>query len=189
VYKGRGGLVAMTATQEQLDRLVESFPITCTQCQTENDSRSKFCETCASPLKDYEFDLLHAPALADGRKWMGIVSVLYVVGGVLMAAISWSSDQVTAISILIVNLALAATQGGLWWWAKRATFAAAVASFALYVTLLLVEAVIDPASLFRGWLIKAFFIAALVKAIKAGLAVRRMRAEAQAAARHQITPA
>ncbi len=172
----------MTATQEQLDRLVQSFPITCTQCQADNDSRSKFCARCASPLQDYEFDLLHAPALAEGRKWMGIVSILYICGGVLLAGLGWSDDQATAIGILIVNLALAATQGGLWWWAKRATFAAAVCSLALYVTLILIEAVLDPASIVRGWLVKAMFLTALVKAIKAGLAVRRLRAEAQAAA-------
>lgn len=179
----------MSLSQEQLDRLVDSFPVTCAQCRADNDSRSKFCEKCAAPLKNYEFDLLHAPALVEGRKWMGIVAILYVLGGVLMTAVLWSNDPVTAIATLIVHLALAAIQGGLWYWAKRATFAAAVASLALYGTLILVEAVLEPASLMRGWLIKAFFITALVKAIKAGLAARRMREEAQAAARQAATTA
>jgi hypothetical protein len=173
----------MSQTQEQLDRLVASFPISCTQCNASNDSRSKFCAQCSAPLKDYEFDLLHAPALREGRKWMGWVAVLYVIGGVLFAAITASGQGAgPAIAVLALNLVLAATQGGLWWWAKRATFAAAVTSLALYVTVILIEAVFDPASLVRGWLIKIVFITALVKAIRAGLTVRRARLAAQALA-------
>jgi hypothetical protein len=172
----------MNATQGQLDRLVASFPITCAQCNASNESGSKFCAQCSAPLKDYEFDLLHAPALREGRKWIGAVAILYMVGGTLVGAITWSEDPSTAIGVLIVNFALAATQGGLWWWAKRAIFPAAVASLALYVTVFLIEAVFDPTSLARGWLIKILFITALVKAIKAGLTVRRARLEAQALA-------
>jgi hypothetical protein len=173
----------MSHTQEQLDRLVASFPTDCTQCNASNDSRSKFCAQCSAPLKDYEFDLLHAPALREGRKWMGWVAILYVIGGVLFAAIIGGSQGAgPAIAVLLLNLVLAATQGGLWWWAKRATFAAAVASLALYVTVILLEAVVDPASLVRGWLIKIVFIVVLVKAINAGLTVRRARLEAQAQA-------
>ena len=33
--------------------------------------------------------------------------------------------------------------GALWWWAKRAMFAAAVASLALYVTVMALEAIVD----------------------------------------------
>jgi hypothetical protein len=168
------------ATQEQLDRLVESFPLTCSQCLASNDSGSKFCAQCSAPLKDFEFDLLHAPALRKARSWIGWVAVLYLVGGLFVAGITWSSDPATAIAVLVINSVLAATQGGLWWWAKRATFAAAVTSLALYITVILVEAVVDPMTLMQGWLIKIIFITVLVKAIKAGLVVRRMRLAAQA---------
>ncbi len=134
------------------------------------------------PLRSDEFDLLHAPALREGRKWMGGIAILYAIGGVLAFALTWSRNHEEAIGGLVLNLALALTQGGLWLWSKRATFAAAVASTALYVTLILVGAVVDPASLVRGWLVKVMFIAALVKAIKAGLVVRRLKVEAQARA-------
>jgi hypothetical protein len=134
------------------------------------------------PLRSDEFDLLHAPALHEGRKWMGGVAILYALGGVLECVLSWSRDREEAIGSFIIMFALALTQGGLWLWSKRATFAAAVASMALYVTLILLGAVIDPASLASGWLIKVLFILALTKAIKAGLVVRRLKVEAQARA-------
>jgi hypothetical protein len=124
------------------------------------------------------FDVLHAPALKDGRKWMGIVALLYFAGGLLFGAITWTNSAEEGLAVIILNTALAITQGGLWWWAKRAVFPAAVVSLTLYLTVILLSAIADPMTLVHGWLIKILFISALVKAVQAGLAVRKLQAEA-----------
>ena len=170
-------------TSSDLDALATApspFTVTCGPCQHANVSDMRFCEKCGSPLHDDVFDVLHAPALREARTWMGRVAVLYVIGGLLFGAIAFSNDPATGVGIVIINLMLAATQGGLWWWSKRAVFPAAVVSLALYVTVVLLDAVMDPMSLVRGWLIKILFIGALWKAIQAGLAVRRAQSMAQA---------
>jgi hypothetical protein len=159
-----------------------SYTRACPHCAARNDGSNEFCQQCSLPLRSDEFDLLHAPALHEGRKWMGGVAILYALGGVLQCALEWSHSREDAVGSLVIMFVLALIQGGLWVWSKRATFAAAVASMALYVTLILLGAVIDPASLASGWLIKVMFILALSKAIKAGLVVRRLKLEAQARA-------
>ncbi len=155
----------------------QPYTITCGACQHANTSDLRFCESCGLPLKDDVFDLLHAPALREGRKWMKIVAILYLVGGFFMAAITWSSNSETAVALIIVNVALSLTQGGLWWWARRSIFPASIVSLTLYLTVILIDAIVDPMSLASGWLIKIFFISALAKAIRAGLSVRKMQAE------------
>jgi len=156
------------------------YAITCKQCRHGNPSDQSFCESCGAPLKDDWFDMLHAPALIEGRKWMRIVAIMYLVSGLAMGAITWSINPQNALGLIVLNVALSATQGGLWWWAKRSVFPAAVVSLTLYLTVILVDAIADPSTLARGWLIKFFFISALAKAIQAGLAVKRLQAEATA---------
>ncbi len=158
------------------------FAIHCPHCQHRNADAARFCEGCGTPLADMEYDLLHRPALRQGRKWMGIVAGLYLLGGALMAAVTWSSAPETAVGLFILHAALALTQGGLWWWAKRAPFPAAVVSLALYVTMILLSAIADPMTLLRGWLIKILFITALVKAVQAGMAAKKL---AQSPPEHQ----
>jgi len=69
--------------------------------------------------------------------------------------------------LLFVNLGLAATFFGLWIWAKRNAFAASVIALILFLTVIVVGAILEPASLAQGWLVKIFFTAALAKAIAA----------------------
>lgn len=168
----------MTSPDPFLASAPSPFNITCQQCRHTNLSSLKFCEGCGAPINDDIFNLLHAPALRQARKWMGTVSLLYLVGGVITGLVNLDKDPELAVGIFIVNGALSATQGGLWWWSKRATFPAAVVSLVLYLTVILLEAISDPMNLVRGWIMKIFFVTALAKAIQAGLAVKKLQAEA-----------
>jgi hypothetical protein len=152
----------------------------CEQCQHDNQVGAQFCEACGVPLDDWEFDLLHAPALHKARKWMGAVALMYLAGALFSTFFFFEEAPETAVGIAVGGVVLGGTQAGLWWWAKRATFPAAVASLALYVIINLLNAVDDPGTLVRGWLIKILFVSALWKAIQAGLTVKRMQAQAVA---------
>lgn len=68
---------------------------------------------------------------------------------------------------------------GLAAWATTAPFPAAVTGLVLYVTLTVVDAIADPTAIFRGIIIKVLIIAALAKAVQAGLEHRNLRRRMQ----------
>ncbi|MBK7582516.1 MAG: zinc ribbon domain-containing protein [Myxococcales bacterium] len=142
----------------------------CGRCAAVMDERAAYCEACGAKVPDASALHYHRtelePRLARGRKWLGIMSFMYALWSVVFGLIpgSWFN--------LAVNMVLAAIQFGLWRWATKKLLPAAVTSLVLYATLLLVDAVADPASLFKGIVIKVFFVGFFVGSIRAGLEAR-----------------
>jgi hypothetical protein len=64
---------------------------------------------------------------------------------------------------------------GLWWWAQSNPFAATLTALLLYITFMLVNAMVDPASLLRGIIVKIVVVAALFSAVSAGYRERARR--------------
>ena len=69
--------------------------------------------------------------------------------------------------LLAVNLALGALYLVLWWWAKRKPLPAAVIALLLFITTHVINAVMQPESIYQGILVKILFTLALVRAITA----------------------
>jgi hypothetical protein len=170
----------------------------CSHCGSAVQEGHKFCEACGKPVAaeaapaplpfvDEGLQLQMVTKLKKARGWILAVGILYVVGGFLVLAISRIpfSHPVAKI-ILGTNLALAAIHVGLFVWAKREPFAAAVVAMALFISVHLVNFILDPKTITQGIFIKVIFIVVLAQAISAGLAVRRMRAAARTA--HVPTP-
>jgi len=88
-------------------------------------------------------------------------------------AIAHDRGQVTL--LFAINLALAAIYFGLWFWAARNAFTAALIALLLFITVALISAIVDPKTLLQGILIKVLFIAALSKAVSAAYAERKLR--------------
>lgn len=76
--------------------------------------------------------------------------------------------------LLAVNIGMAAIYLGLWFWARQNAYAAALVALLLFVTVVVISAVLEPKSLVQGVLLKILFIAALAKAVQAGLEERRL---------------
>ncbi|MGE0396951.1 MAG: hypothetical protein AB7T06_09555 [Kofleriaceae bacterium] len=76
--------------------------------------------------------------------------------------------------LLIVNIALSVIYFGLWFWAKKNPYAAALVALLLFLTVIVISAVYEPSTLYQGILVKILFIAALAKAVTAGREERRM---------------
>ena len=76
--------------------------------------------------------------------------------------------------MLFVNLGLSTLYLGLWAWAKHNAFVASAIALSLFVTVIVVSAVLEPKSLMQGWLVKIFFTLALVKAISAAARARKL---------------
>jgi hypothetical protein len=87
-------------------------------------------------------------------------------------AIDHDRGQVTL--LLYVNIALAVIYAGLWLWAKKNALAASLVALTLFVTVQVVNAVMDPKTLAQGIIVKVLFAVFLAKAIQAGYQDRRL---------------
>lgn len=100
----------------------------------------------------------------------------------MMREVGMTWDQVKAHDrgmvnlLLAVNIGLAIIYFGLWIYAKKNPYVAALIALILFVTVMAVSAVYEPSTLAQGLLIKGLFIAALVKAVSSGHAERKLRA-------------
>lgn len=82
--------------------------------------------------------------------------------------------------VFITNYVLAAIMLGLFFWCRKSPLPATTTALCIYLAVILLNAVIDPNTLYQGLLIKIVFIGAMVGGIKAGLAEQaRRRAEEQ----------
>jgi hypothetical protein len=68
--------------------------------------------------------------------------------------------------LLVVNIALALFYLGMWFWAKRNVRAATLVALLTFITVIVVNAAIDPKTLAQGVIVKILFIAALGKAVQ-----------------------
>lgn len=76
--------------------------------------------------------------------------------------------------LLVVNIGLSVIYLGLWFWAKSNPYAAALVALLLFLTVIVISAVYEPATLAQGILVKILFIAALGKAVVSGREERRL---------------
>jgi hypothetical protein len=75
-------------------------------------------------------------------------------------------------TILVV---LGAAYLGLWWWAQKNAFAAALTALLLFATVQFISFLMEPASVFRGIIIKIPIVMALSTAVSAGYRQRAQR--------------
>ncbi|HEY5993333.1 MAG TPA: zinc ribbon domain-containing protein [Gallionellaceae bacterium] len=95
-----------------------------------------------------------------------IDGVTYTIGQ-LRDKIVWEAR-----SVLVVNLGLAVLMALLAWWSRRAPLPAVLIAAATYAAVIVVSAILDPASVAQGWLVKILIITLLARGIKAALALR-----------------
>jgi hypothetical protein len=77
-----------------------------------------------------------------------------------------------ALRVWVINGILAASFIGLSFWARRAPLPAAVTGLCLFLVIQVVNGMIDPVTLVKGWLLKVLFIGAMVKTITSAMAER-----------------
>ncbi len=144
----------------------------CRKCGSVMSRKDRFCDSCGarwlSAEQQRHYRTKIEPAMQRGAKWIGVMGILYVFGGIVYYAMA--EDPL----VLVVNLVLAAIHAGLWHWAKRSLLPAAVSALVLFVTVHLLNAVMDPATLVQGVVVKVIFLVALARAMTAGLEARRL---------------
>jgi cytochrome bd-type quinol oxidase subunit 2 len=86
-------------------------------------------------------------------------------------------DRRMVVANLVVNLVLTAVYFGLWIWARRNAFAAALSALLIFLTVVVVSAIVEPKTLYQGILIKIIVVGGLLTAVSAGYRARRISGE------------
>ena len=115
-----------------------------------------------------------AQSSGNGRGWILALAILQIIGGIILFAMSRDTmEPLAAIIMLVIVLGLAVIYFGLWFWAKKSPFPALLTTLIVFLTFHLLDAVFDPASLFRGIIVKIVLVAGLATAVKKAYVKKR----------------
>lgn len=173
--------------------------VACPHCGAVNEQLARFCAGCGKAVPggskgprmvsaDQRMSSGAASLLGDELRKRSrraatallVVAILQTLGVVIFYFLLRGNpdfDQAEVTAGLLVIGAAAAVFYGLFFWARRNPLPAAIVGLVLYVSLQLLDAVADPASIMRGILIKLIIIFMLVRAIQAGLEYRKLQAQ------------
>jgi uncharacterized membrane protein len=79
--------------------------------------------------------------------------------------------------LLVLNIFLAGLMSGLWLWAKKSVLPAMLVALAVFATVHVASAIMDPKTIVQGIYIKIFAVIALTKGVRAALAARKLETE------------
>ncbi|MHC4859791.1 MAG: zinc ribbon domain-containing protein [Planctomycetota bacterium] len=98
---------------------------------------------------------------------------LYMVEGEVHTVAEWREIvKAEPRLIFITNYVLAAVMLGTFFWARKRAFPAIVTALCVFLAVQVLSAVVEPATLAQGWLIKILAIGAFIGGLKAALAER-----------------
>ena len=146
----------------------------CPKCHTHNHGSAHFCESCGESLELLREadDAIEETYLKDARKavWaLGFVAAVQLVAVFIYGMEDWALWSIFG---FFVALAI---------WAFKAPLLASALGLGGFVILHVLEAVVDPHSIYKGVLMKIVIVSVLIGAIKAGLKLRAHRIERGAA--------
>lgn len=119
----------------------------------------------------------HKQTVKSGRGYILAIAILQLLAGMLFFGVFSFAEEggknPAFLNLAVTVSALGIVYLGLWMWAKRAPFAAALVALILYVSLLALDAVMQPEAIARGIIIKVLIIAGLTKAVSSGHALKK----------------
>jgi hypothetical protein len=158
-------------------QIVITNPSVCYYCKstglTETD---KFCPNCAFPqrggqtmMKKFIWNINNKHTLlADQKKAINKarnmlfgLSILFTLFSILLGVVTEFN-----LVVLLTNLVVAGIYLGLGLWSRKNPFPAILTGFFLYITLIVINAVIDSGTIFQGLFMKGFVIAGFVYGYK-----------------------
>ena len=148
---------------------------TCEHCNAYNDAGRKYCSQCSFPIEGTEDEKRSFRLTVSSRKRFlddarskikNARIVIHVLAGLFFLVglfMGFGADDFVA---MIANLFLCVIYLVLAVWCSQNPLGAILTAFIIYLTLMVVNVLIDPATLFQGVIIKFFVIAGLVKGIR-----------------------
>ena len=178
--------------------------LSCPHCGATNQSASAFCEACGKALPSAAqsgprvvTDTI-MPSTAAGRELLGdelkkqlkkakgallTVAIIQTIFGALIIGVTKAASHGQAVppALVITLVGIAIIFYGLYAWARHNPLPAAIVGLILYVTLHLIDGIVDPTQLARGIIMKIIIITMLAQAIQAGIKYKRLLPQLTAA--------
>jgi len=145
----------------------------CKCCKIAYNESDKFCGTCGYPLQgtieeqklfsrqynltQFEKDIVHK-RIAEARVLLFIIALFTLIQGF----VQYFKDSSAA--VLIINLMFVGIYAGLGFWANKKAFAAILTGGLLYVAVIILNAFLEPLSIFHGIIFKIIFIGGFIRA-------------------------
>lgn len=151
----------------------ESKPLTCYCCNESYNETDKFCEHCgypfqASPEEQKQFSINYTTLnfekdivkhrVREARIVLLILAIFTAISAIVFLIIH------SSLLLLIINLILAGLYAGLSFWAKKKAFAALLTGGLIYVSVITLNAFVEPESIASGIIFKVIFIVMFIKA-------------------------
>ncbi|HEX7014654.1 MAG TPA: hypothetical protein VF191_04030 [Cyclobacteriaceae bacterium] len=158
-----------------MDAISQDTFAVCEHCNAINGPLNKYCSQCSYPIRGSEeekasFQLTVSSRrrflddamgkIKSARKVIYGLAALFFIFGLYMG---FGEDD---FATMMVNLILCVIYLVLAAWCNQNPFGAILTAFIIYLTLIVVNMLIDPATLFHGIIIKLVIIAWLVKGIR-----------------------
>ncbi|GAA4111582.1 hypothetical protein GCM10022393_09400 [Aquimarina addita] len=146
----------------------------CSQCNFGITLETKFCTHCGFPEHGDEKEqaVFHANKVMkkskikdDAKKINSARKTLYWMAGIFFVFGLFYYFTLQDISVLLVNVVLAVIYLVLAYWSQKKPFAALLSALLLYLTVVAMNAIAEPVSLFQGIIFKILIISFLIKGI------------------------
>lgn len=148
--------------------------VNCENCNNPNSPDLKFCPNCSFPIGGADEEksqfririVRNKQLIKDAKnKIQSAKIIMYVLAGLTFLMGVYQGFGQDNFSGLIVNCVLSLLYLIMIAWADKNPFAATLSVFILYITVNLLNAFFDPATLFSGIILKIIVIAGLIKGI------------------------
>lgn len=158
-------------------QIVISNPSVCYYCKSTGLTDSdKFCPNCGFPqkgnqalMKKFIWNINNKHSiLADQKTAINKARNILFGLAILFALFSILLGVVVSFNliVLITNLVVSGIYLGLGLWSRNNPFPAILTGFFLYITLIVINAAIDPTTIYQGIIMKGFVIAGFVYGYK-----------------------
>jgi hypothetical protein len=141
----------------------------CYYCKTTGlTEKDKFCPNCGFPQRGSQVEMKrfvwninnkkllladHKKAVDKARNILFVLAGIFPLFGLIIGALS-DMD----LFVIVSNFIVGGIYLGLGFWAKKNPFPAILTGFCLYITIMVISAVVDPTSIVKGIIMKVIII-------------------------------
>ncbi len=160
----------------------------CSKCQTALRENEIFCPQCGFPERGTEQEKSHfnlrirrrkelleefQKKVNTGQVILYIIASLFFLSGVVFSFL----QEEEAIAVFVTFVILSCIYVGLAIWSNYQPFPALLTGFLLYVSIILLDLALDPASVLQGIVIKVVFIVVFIKGISSAREAKELKEE------------
>lgn len=160
---------------------IEISESNCSICKTPMELENVFCPECGFPENGTDKDVAQFHArnamkknqhMDADKKIKSARNVLFVMAGIvlLFGIISFFGDQ--DIAVLVTNVVLGIIYLALGSWTSKKPLVAILLGLLLYLTTIIIGAILEPSTLIRGIIFKILIIAYLAKGVYSASSIK-----------------